>query len=166
MKAVNFRILVIATMLVAMTAQGATPSWDKPVAKSSLEELTEPLPEVIWPLPEQLTMNRQDGSPFATSFTLQEDNGLRCVKAPCPNMVRSLFRRTVALPLSGGSIRYLAVEINRPAAQGPNRILEVTDHSEEPGGLTVHTWEVTLRNRLEVRQFGGNPTLLLTPTSR
>lgn len=109
-----------------------------------------------------LTMNQRRGAEAATSFTLLEDTGIRCFRAPCPSTKNTTFVVTGvhASFRHGDSVRYEAREVlvNIP----PNvrivpRKLELTESSMElvaPGGggfIRRTLWD------LEIERF-GRPT--------
>ena len=132
--------------LVALTSFSAfgivRPGWERPVKTAQLEQIEG---DGRYPRPTELTMNKQDGALNATSFTLVEDTGLRCITTPCPSSKTTQFRVTQANTLRNGSVRYLATSVPRVLIMG---IIA-------PGpGSKARAIEVLARDEKLVRTYG------------
>lgn len=108
-------VLALLSLVTAFSAQAIVrPGWERPILKAEVESEV-----ATYPRPMTLTMNKQDGFEFATSFTLKEDTGIRCIMAPCPSQVTNLFKIQHRDVYRNGLVRYTAIEVLKTTAVGP-----------------------------------------------
>lgn len=154
--------IALLTILTAVSAQAIVrPGWERPILKAEVETNF-----ANFPRPTTLTMNKKDGFEFATSFTLVEDTGIRCIKAPCPSEVKKLFKIKSRNVYRTGLVRYTAIEVLNTTAIGPiARQLTVDDHSQDIfRSRFKFDWIGFVQQRpgLPVVEFGGNPEPVYT----
>lgn len=164
MKSLSF--LAVAGLMFANVASAIyAPNWERPIMGSDLRYVspTKPVPgfKAVY-----LTINQRDNSKKPTSFTLKEDNGIRCIVAPCPNIVDTQFKIvSIAPAFHSDAVRYEAVEVlkNIPAnVRMAARRMFVTESSMElvgKGGVgftrrTVWEVEVSTFSQPSKRYYG------------
>lgn len=154
------KVMMLVAMMGTMSAQAYyRPGWERPIQKAQLEQVEG---NRYYPQPQELTMNKRDGSRVPTSFLLTEDTGIRCITTPCPSESKTSFTITHVQPLGGGSVKYTAYTNVTPgrATLPAMRALEVVDHSKNvTTGLIENVWEVYVGGR----KFVGNPEGVITP---
>ncbi len=146
-------------------------NWERPIkgAQLTADQDTAKLPGAN---ATYLTMNKRDDSSEPTSFTLQEDTGIRCITVPCPSTRDVQFKITAILPAihNHDVLRYEAIEVLKhiPAnVRIARRHLTVTESSMElvaPGGngfMRREVWDVEVAPFAQNSQFYyGNPQAL------
>jgi hypothetical protein len=167
----NFSFLVVASLLIGSSASAVVrPGWERPIMGASLNYIV-PTKPVAGPIANFLTLNRRDESQVATSFTLTEDTGIRCVVAPCPSSKTTNFVVVKVTPaLRRATVEYHAVEVLTnipPHVKMAPRRLHVTESQMElvaPGGggfISNTIWQVRVTsfpNKLHV--YEGRPDYL------
>lgn len=146
---VGFLVSVISAASFAVVYD---PADEVAVFQASLTQVSG---GVQYPRPMALIMNRNGYSQNASSFTLISDNGIRCIKAPCPSAEKSTFEVTDVRESKSNTLHYTAVEVFRSGAHG--RTMHVTDmgtHWQRP----ENRWNVTLEGGIispEVSNYTG-----------
>lgn len=137
-----------AAAMLATSAFGVAREW--PIKMGELKPEGTPS---SYPIAYALTMNQEQGSPEATSFTLDEDNGIRCVKAPCPSNVQTRFTVVHIQESKSNTIHYTAE--SNPSDPQNSRQLTVIDfekHFMHP----EQRWFVTVReSNGDRKSYGG-----------
>ncbi len=164
--------LLGSLVLVALTSFSAfgivRPGWERPIKKAQLEQIEG---DGRYPRPSELTMNKQDGAPKATSFTLVDDTGIRCITTPCPSSKTTEFSVTQVTTLPHGSVKYVATSARRlimgiiapvPGHQTPVRTIEVLDHSNNNIARHKYQWVLSYTTLMGHFQYGGNPEGVMT----
>ncbi len=108
-----------------------------------------------YPLATQIIMNKLDGAKAATSFTLVEDNGIRCFTTPCPNLQTSLFRVTNVEESKSNTVDYTAEAANGEVLY----VVDYTSHFLHP----QHKWVVTVDGTTYEGAYTAIFTLMDTP---
>jgi len=153
------KFAIALALIVGVSAQAIfDPNWERPVLEAKLTKLT----GNIYPVAQNLTKHRRDGEKEATLFSMREDTGLRCIMAPCPSFVTSLFEITDVEVLNPLTKRYIATEL--PKVLHNNRIytglrtLEVVEHQ----GFRMQ-WDVTVENGIgKASRYVGYPQGVIT----
>lgn len=159
-------IILTALFINTPVAQAIwLPGWERPVMRAELE-LQEDGGASEYPAVEALVMNKRDGSEHATSFTLIEDTGIRCITAPCPSQKESKFIVSrVSIAKNGGSTLYDALEVLEvePGMIGPMaRRLTLMDHTTNGLREFDPAWIVTIQHFGTRQTYVGNPEPLYT----
>ncbi len=112
----------------------------------------------------QFVSTDEDFQLVPTSFLLQEDTGIRCVKAPCPSTRATKFVITDKQSVGCGSEEYTA--LNTAVTNGPDEsgetkyeIIRVVDHTNRTcRDFRPFKWEVEIEAANGARQsLQGNP---------
>ena len=162
----------VASMFVLGNANAVyRMGWERPIMVANLNPVESLL---LYPQAQTLTINRRDGAKQPTSFTLVEDSGIRCIKAPCPSFRTTMFVIQKVSPSfhNADVVRYEAVEVlkNIPAnVRIARRQLNVTESSMElvaagGNGFQRRTiWDVEIVTfPSKLREYRGYPTTLAT----
>lgn len=174
MKSLN--LLALAAILTTTFASAmVSPNWERPIFGAALhsdESTGQPRPIDVRRAT-YLTMNQASSAAEPTSFTLQEDTGIRCVMAPCPSTVETTFEITrIIYSMVNGPTRYEAREVLRnipPHVRIAPRTLLVDQSDMEivaPGGNGFQNrivWRVEIQTFAnESKFYFGNPQYLAT----
>ena len=170
-------LLALAGLMIANIAGAVVdPTWERPVLSASLREISQTKP-VGGSRATHLTKNQRDGWKDATSFTLVEDTGIRCVTTPCPSTKVTQFNvKSIVGSLHGSDVvRYEAVEVLKnipPHVRIAPRRLNVTESSMElvrPGGggfMRRMMWEAEVESFSQpARLYTGTPKAVPTIAS-
>ncbi|MEZ4751265.1 MAG: hypothetical protein R3B54_11785 [Bdellovibrionota bacterium] len=124
-------LAISLTVFVSASSFGIyDPTWERPVQRAGLTEaFTHEAFE--YPVAVELTLHKRDGERKSTLFSLTEDTGIRCVMAPCPSSVTSLFQIVGVRRIDRMRVEYKAVEVPHIEGNGKivngGRSLEVLD---------------------------------------
>jgi hypothetical protein len=167
---IKFGMLAVAA-LSSLSAFGVVrPGWERPVAKAELSQIEG---DGRYPRPTTLTKNKQDGAKEATSFTLVEDTGLRCITTPCPSHKTTVFHVLNVKRARTGRVEYTAstdkpflVGIIAPKPGHVVRKITVIDYTNDTVSDPKYTWILKLKGKNGMQEFGGNPEPAFTPAGR
>lgn len=163
-----------AGLLFTSLAQAVVvPLWERPILEAKLTATGDTVHSRELRA-FHLTMHKRDDSEAATTFTLVEDSGIRCNRAPCPSTKNTTFVVTGVHSSfhRGDSTRYVAREVLkniRPNERRAPRTLNLTESSMElvaPGGggfLRRTIWEVEVESFAKpAMTYYGRPTGVVT----
>ncbi len=169
-------MLAFAGLMIGNLAQAVSiPGWERPIMGAQLHYVV-PTKPVPGRKANHLTLNQRDDSKEPTSFTLQEDTGIRCITAPCPSTRNIQFTITsIKQVLHSDVVTYEAVEVLKnipPHVRIARRHLKVTESSleligPEGSGFNRRTvWQVEVQPfAAPTDYYYGNPKALLTIAS-
>ncbi len=161
-------LVAVALMSVSAFAD-FRPGRVRPISKIQLEQIEG---DGRYPLPVELTVNKQDGATGVAGFTLLEDKGLRCVTTPCPSHQTTQFHVTNVSKSRAGSIVYTA-STDRPFIMGiivprpghVTRTIEVSDHTNNKLARHKFPWILKIKGLHDIHTYGGHAEPVYTTQS-
>jgi len=154
----NLSFLAVAGLLLGNLASAIeVPGWERPIKEAQLHYIA-PTKPVDGLKAYHLTMNQLDEAAEPTSFTLQEDTGIRCITTPCPSTRDTEFKIDTITHEGHDTVQYVATEVLKnipPHVRIARRTIIVNESNMElvapgGGGFTQRTmWDV------EVKRFGA-----------
>ena len=150
----NLSFLAVATLMIGNIASAVSvPGWERPIKEAELNYIAPTKPQSGL-LANHLTLNQLDEATEPTTFTLQEDTGIRCITTPCPSSRNVEFKINQILHERRDGVRYVATEILKnipPHVRIVPRTLIVKESTMElvaPGGggfMQRTMWNVEVR---------------------
>ena len=129
-------LLAITMVTMSGLTHAANPRIERPIFEARLKVTSG---NAQYPVATRIVMNKKDGEKYATSFVLYEDNGIRCITAPCPNISTSLFQVTNVVESKSNTVDYAA-----EAANGENLyVVDFGNHFLHPERKFVVTVDGT-----------------------
>ena len=161
----QFGLVAVATMVSVSAFADFRVGRVRAVAKIQLEQIEG---DGRYPLPVRLSVNKQDGVQAVAGFTLTEDTGLRCIKAPCPSEKTTQFHVTNISKKRSGSIVYTAstdkpfiMGIIAPRPGHVTRTIEVADHSNNKVARYKFPWILKIQGAHDLHTYGGHAEPLM-----
>lgn len=154
----NLSYFAVAGLMIGNLASAVSvPGWERPIKEAELHYIV-PTKPVEGLLANHLTLNQLDEANEPTTFTLQEDTGIRCITTPCPSTKNTEFRIDTIEHQGRDGVRYVATEVLKnipPHVRIARRTLIVNESNMElvaPGGggfMQRTMWDV------EVKRFAA-----------